>query len=307
MTTLQRLQAYRDNPNISQSELKAILSGKQLNKKPSLTMLLGSYLDACLLTPEIKNELYIVSDIERPTQTIVDLCESLYDWIVNGGEQLSDNLEDHLSTIEQWIDIQDYYKNRPKTRVEKFIKEGQDWWTVLVNKGEKEIITSLEELNTELTCLTLQSDSDLDWLWKGQFQKDFYWEEDGIGCKGLGDICIENCYVDLKYTTCNTIEDWIKVCANLNYPFQMAFYKSGLNVEQCKWLVVSKDWHQLVDVNEFMLQIGKWGYSKYENIRIGKVTHEIEKRYYGYKDGLEMIKGVNKSINQIYSECIIGQ
>lgn len=45
MTTLERIQNYRDNPAISQSELKALLSSKFFKKKPSLTMLIGSYLD----------------------------------------------------------------------------------------------------------------------------------------------------------------------------------------------------------------------------------------------------------------------
>lgn len=310
--TVQRLQAYRDSPAISQSELKSLLSGKQFSRKPSLTMLLGSYLDCLLLTPEIKDELYYICDIDRPTQTIVDLCNSLFSWVGTGfvyDEEIpvETDLTKYSLQIEQWIETEDYYSNRPNTRVDKFIKEAKDWWKVVVQKGEREIITTMEQVETELMVMTLLNDCELNWLWKGEFQKDFYWTEKGIDCKGLGDICLPGAYVDLKYTTCPNLESWIKVCANLNYPFQMAFYKSGLNVDKCYWLVVSKDWRALVEVNELMLQIGKWGYSKWENIRIGKVETEIEKHYPGYIDGLDLIKGKTKDINELYTECILGQ
>lgn len=308
MTTLERLQKYRDNPSVSQSELKALLSGKSINKKPSLVMLLGSYLDCVLLTPEIKDDLYYVCDVERPTPKIVEMCEYLQQWISIGFDYdknipMDSNLTYYELVIEQWIQTQDYYNNRPNTRVDKFINEAKEWWEVLVQKGEREIITTIEDIETELLCIRLKRDLTLSWLWKGEFQKDFYWTEEGIDCKGLGDIVHPSVYVDLKYTTCSNIKDWIKVACSLNYPFQMAFYKSGLKVDKCKWLVVNKDWHELVNVTNLMLQIGKWGYSKREVIQIGKVETLLDKKTYGYMDGLALIKGQQeKTIEQLYLE-----
>lgn len=306
--TIEKLQAYRDNPAISQSEIKALLNGKSIGKKPSLTMLLGSYLDCVLLTPEIKDDLYYVCDVERPTPKIEEMCESFYKWIegdalLREGYEWVPVLEEHLDEIQQWIDTQDYYNNRPNTRVDKFINEAKEWWEVLVQKGEREIITTIEDIETELLCIRLKRDLTLSWLWKGEFQKDFYWTEEGIDCKGLGDIVHPSVYVDLKYTTCSNIKDWIKVACSLNYPFQMAFYKSGLKVDKCKWLVVNKDWHELVNVTNLMLQIGKWGYSKREVIQIGKVETLLDKKTYGYMDGLALIKGQQeKTIEQLYLE-----
>ncbi len=294
MTSLQEIQDYRDHPNISQSELKAIL-GKGSLTKPSLSMLLGNYLDVHLLTPHLQDELFIVWNGVRPTQTIVDMCDSLYNWIDSGLllVDVKPDLNVYRDEIEQWIETQSYYSNRPNTRVNKFIEEAKDWWDILTRKGDKQIITGIEQTITELITLRLLNDYELEWLWKGEFQKPFYWTEEEIGCKGLGDILTPNCYVDLKFTTCRNLDEWWKICANLNYPFQMAFYKSGLKVDKCKWLVVNNDWHQLVDVTEIQFQIGKWGYSKTQKIKVGKVEFEVEKKTPGYMDGLEMIKGKN--------------
>lgn len=304
MTTIQRLREYREHPNISQTELKGLLAGKTKRFKPSLATLIGGYLDAVLLTPEIVDDLYYIADIERPTQTIVDLCNNLYQWCWNIHNP---NLQNHLVEIEQWIETKDYYNNRPKTRVKKFIEEASEWWKVLVEKGEKEIITTSEQLDNELICMRLKDDPELDWLWQGEFQKDFYWEEEGIRCKGLGDICLEDCYVDLKYTTCNTINDWIKVCSNLNYPFQMAFYKSGLKFDKGYWLVTNKDWHQLVEVTPLMFNIGKFGYRKREVLRIDKEEISQVKKIPGYLDGLNILNGniPVKTIEQMYLENLV--
>lgn len=306
MTSLQKLKEYRDNPSYSQSELKAILSGKSYTKKPSLTMLIGSYVDCVLTCGHLKDELFYVVDVSRPTDKIVELCESFYKWVsvdYQFSEQVIEtDLEKYKELIEDWIETVDYYSNRPKTRVEKFIKEAKEWWSVLVQKGDRQIITSMEELETELILLNLQKDVRWDWISKGEFQKDFYWEEQGVACKGLGDICFDDVYIDIKYTTCPNLNEWVKVCANLSYPFQTAFYRSGLGFKKGYWLVVHKDWHELVEVSDLMYQVGKWGYDKKETIRIGKVEMNTWKHVHGYKDGLNLVNGEASltNFNQLY-------
>lgn len=306
MITLDKLEQYRQNPATSQSELKAILSGKSYTKKPSLTMLIGSYVDTMITCPHLKDDLYYVVNISRPTDKIVELCESFYSWVsvdYQFSEQVKEtDLEEYKGLIEDWIETVDYYSNRPKTRVEKFIKEAKEWWSVLVQKGDRQIITSMEELETELILLNLQNDLRWGWISKGEFQKDFYWEEEGVACKGLGDICFDDVYIDIKYTTCSNLNEWMKVCTNLNYPFQMAFYKSGLGFKKGYWLVVHKDWHELVEVTDLMYQIGKWGYDKKETIRIGKVEMDTWKHVNGYMDGLNLVNGVASltNFNQLY-------
>lgn len=302
MTSLQKLKDYRDHPSYSQSELKAILSGKSYTKKPSLNMLIGSYVDCVLTCGHLKDELFYVVDVSRPTDKIVELCESFYRWVDSNDTTILLNLEEYILDITGWIETQDYYNNRPKTRVSTFIKEAKEWWTVLVQKGDRQIITSMEELETELILLNLQSDLRWDWISKGEFQKDFYWTEYGVACKGLGDICFEDVYIDIKYTTCPNLNEWMKVCANLNYPFQMAFYKSGLKFKKGYWLVVHKDWHELVEVSDLMYQIGKWGYDKKETIRIGKVEMDIWNHVNGYQDGLNLVNGGASltDFNQLY-------
>lgn len=298
MITLQQIQEYRENPAYSQSDLRHILSKGTKGFKPSLAILMGSYLDCKLTCPHLAQELYYISDIKRPTQTIQDLCKSLYEWLDKDTlliDPWKPNLEEHVEQIEEWINFESYYANRPRTRVKTFIEEASEWWAVFIQKGDKQIITSIEDLETDLIIIKLKNEKDLEWLWGGDFQKPFYWIEEGIECKGLGDIVLENTYVDLKYTTCESLHEWWKVCTSLNYPFQMAFYKSGLGVDKCYWLVVNKNWHQLIEVNELMLAIGKWGYDKYEKIKIGKVEYEVNKRTYGYIDALYCINSTENS------------
>ena len=276
MVTLKSINDYRNNNAFSQTDLKNLLKGSYKKYKPSLAQTVGSYLDVALLTPHLKDELFYTCDVSRPTDKIVELCESLYDWVTSWtDEEQTSDLESYEEIIEQWIETQDYYNNRPKTRVSKFIEEAKEWWTVLVQRGDRQIITTVEELEAELMLLNLQRDMRWDWISKGEFQKDFYWTEEGVACKGLGDICFENVYIDIKYTTCANPREWMKVCANLNYPFQMAFYKSGLGFKKGYWLVIHKDWHELIEVEDIMYQTGKWGYDKKQTIRIGKVEFDV--------------------------------
>lgn len=306
MTTLERIKKYREVDSLSQSELKALLSGKFFKKKPSLVQTIGSYIDCIITCSEIKDDLFYTCDVSRPTDKIVELCESFYKWVSVdyqfSKQVMETDLEKYKGLIEDWIETVDYYSNRPKTRVEKFIKEAKEWWSVLVQKGDRQIITSMEELETELILLNLQGDLRWDWISKGEFQKDFYWEEQGVPCKGLGDICFDDVYIDIKYTTCPNLNEWVKVCANLSYPFQMAFYRSGLGFKKGYWLVVHKDWHELVEVSDLMYQVGKWGYDKKETIRIGKVEMDTWKHVHGYKDGLNLVNGEASltNFNQLY-------
>lgn len=295
MTSLQKLKDYRNNSSISQSELKALLSGKSYTKKPSLVMLIGSYVDCVLTCPHLKDDLYYVVDVSRPTDKIVELCESFYKWVsvdYQFSEQVIEtDLEKYKGLIEDWIETVDYYSNRPKTRVEKFIKEAKEWWSVLVSKKDREIITSVEEVETELMCLRLKTDPELSWLWTGRYQVPVWFELEGVQCKALGDILGDNWYVDLKYTSCETLEEWWKVCASLNYPFQMAFYKAGFGFEKGYWLVVNKNWHQLIKVTDLMFKIGKWGCMVNKKFTVNGDNHELTTKVCGYMDGIDLING----------------
>lgn len=305
MTTLERIKKYREVDSLSQSELKALLSGKSFKKKPSLVQTIGSYIDCIITCSEIKDDLFFITNASRPTDKIVELCASFYNWIeqavIGYTNPFYNELEKHKDEIEHWLEFQSYYNNRPKTRVNTFIEEAKEWWTVLVQREDRQIITTVEELEAELMLLNLQRDMRWDWISKGEFQKDFYWNEEGVACKGLGDICFDDVYIDIKYTTCPNPREWMKVCANLNYPFQMAFYKSGLGFKKGYWLVVHKDWHELIEVEDIMYQTGKWGYDKKQTIRIGKVEFDTWIHTPGYIDGINLVKGLPlTNFNQLY-------
>jgi hypothetical protein len=280
--SLEGIKNYRDHPNLSQTDLKNLISSKKPFKE-SLSSLLGSYLDSLLLlTKEDFESLWVISDVKRPTETIVDLCDRFREYV----KEVSPNLEGYRQEIKEWIIFTDYYSNRKvDSRTDTFIKEAFDWWNVLVDLGEKRMITSAEATRFELIRDDLMSDPEFSkWLEDGWFQKDFYWDENGVGCKGLADIVREKsnrvALMDLKYTTCTSLREWIKVCISLGYPFQMAFYKRGLEVTMkkgvdCFWMVIGDGWKEVIKIPKEIVNIGKTGYYRKDVIYPGNV----EKKY----------------------------
>lgn len=289
MTTIERVKAYRDFPAVSQTQLKALLSGKQF-KGESLSMILGSYLDCLLTTPDMLDDLFMVGDMKRPTAKIVELCEGLEGW------DLGEDLSQHRDEVEEYLSFQDYYNNRPDTRVDKFIKEAGEWWAFKHSLGDKKLITQEEVESFLLTEMSLKADPELDYLWQGDFQKEFYWRELEVNCKGLADIYAQRECVDIKYTTCATLREWTRVCVNLNYPFQLAFYKSGLednfyDVTNSRWLVVGQGWHSMVDCTLTMLKVGRHGADIECKVNVNGNIVPLTKHIPGYRDGLRLYKG----------------
>ena len=243
--TLKGIQNYRNNPAVSQSELKAFLSGKKFTGE-SLSMMFGSYIDGLItMLPEEIQELYVVADQKRPSDTVVTLINQ-FKWVL---EQYDSNLNPELSSyqnrLETFLQGKEWYPNlSPTAQATNLISKGGDWWNFIISSGDRTIITNSEKERLELIYQNLLDKFLRNGLEKGKsdqidvyFQKELYWEEpvttNGVTkqvyCKGLADIIIETdlsvVEIDIKYTDAKTLEGWIYIIRELNYPFQKAFYK----------------------------------------------------------------------------------
>ncbi len=308
-STLKDIKDYRDNPAVSQSYLKELLSGKKFDGRQSLPALFGSYFDMMITMPDALDEVYVVSDVKRPSETICDLVNGFMNYLLYEDMLVSPNLNDHQEGLFEWMPTTDYYTNRKlESRIIEFIKNGTDWWRTKVELGEKEIITSAEKALVEQTYTRLYTNSELRWIFDDSrqdiyYQYPFYWTEDEINCKGLADIVLKKdfsqCEIDIKYTTAPNIETWFNIAMTLGYPIQKAFYKSGLElgkvfpVEQTYWLVCSPYWAKLVPVSSEILSLGKDGAKLKKGIFYGETTHQIIKEFRGYKEGLRLYKELN--------------
>lgn len=303
--TLEGVDKYRNHPNKSQSDLKAFMDGKTYSGKPSLAIELGSYID-CLLTlePGVAKKVYWPTECERPNDTIMNILYKLKQFVPENKP-----LREYGELLENFMLSTDYYANRsPTQRAENLIKHGEDWWQEYIDHPTAVMISKSDADKMEQQYLRIINSA----LWKKlpelgdiYFQKDFYWErsvkkEDSImqvDLKGLADFIVvtdkEILEFDLKFTECSTIEMWLWVAKEKNYPFQKAFYKEGLERNfnlpvKSYWLVISQNFMHMVNANQDVLNIGSKGLERVNYVKLdGKVLPQVSKISYGYEEALE--------------------
>jgi len=303
--TIEGVSAYRDYLAASSSYLKELLTGKKFSGKQSLPVLMGSYLDMMITMPDALDNVYVESDVKRPSETITDLVDGFMTNLLFDVVELNPDINFHKAELTEYISHSEYFLNRkPESRVSEFLKTGADWWRTKVELGEKEIITSSEKALMEKAYIQLITNPEVNWLFKDDdcdiyYQREFYWTEDEVSCKGLADFTRESTdiiEVDIKYTTCPNIETWFRIMMDLNYPIQKAFYKSGLQSKGKRvvcsyWLVVSPYWTKLVPVTLLLLHHGKYGGTVKRGVYTGRFEErDVAKTIYGYKKGLILYK-----------------
>jgi hypothetical protein len=331
-STLQQIREYRDSPALNQTFVKQLLEGKTKTFKPSLASLYGSYLDCMLTSPELLHQIYEVGAFKRPTDKVVELVEDLFaeitveplDW--EGPEDfmyvLHSNLELHTEQVETFLATRDYYNNRPKTRVEQFIKEASAYWKFKVDIGEKTLITEEEQLKFELIATRVCLHTGIKEYFEDKpgvdiyYQYIFYFTIDGVECKGMADIIVVDhaknliTIIDAKFTTARTLKDWIKIAFNLDYPLQLAWYREGIKQNfvgyntECKWLTINADCEWLLPVSNFILKLGKFGgIFGQQKLTTRTDCREIPRTFPGFLEGVQLYKHYAKhgNLNPLYT------
>lgn len=293
--TLDGIKRYREHPAINQSLLKDVFEGRKRDKWDSISILLGSYLDA-KVTLEEADDTFVFFEGKRPSEAVTLLCDKLK-WSLGEWKPLSE------CELEVFLADKDFYANlQPEGQAKNFVSKANDWWEFLRDSEDKFILTQSEKDAQDLLATKVS------WFINGilpneehtlYYQKELYWSYMGIECKGLADMVIETnneiIEIDLKFTTAKTLSSWAFVARDLNYPFQKSFYREGLRDEGKKisqfWLVVGPNFINLVPFTRKMFDFGLNGYFEHTKTLTGtQNTMRISKRKYGVIEAINFYK-----------------
>jgi hypothetical protein len=203
---------YYSSEGINQSLLKAVMSdvfsferSENLYYEEKTHFLVGSFSDDLMFqTDKYIDDNYVImgSEVQRPSATILSILHQVKD---NNWARLP--LADCKVKLQAACDDHNYHIKRRKdvveedTRVISIINDYSNYFD-LINKEDNVTILNEDEFNLSTAMVTaLQSSK----FTKEVFQFDdpnrifipqfpFYWERDGMSCKGLPDLII----IDLK-------------------------------------------------------------------------------------------------------------
>lgn len=303
--TIEDLRRYRDDPSVSQSQLKALIGG---GKKDSKKLLTGSVVDMMLTTDHLFDELFVVMDNKKPSDSVCEILDSAF----NG--RMSDDYGSNLDNIVETARRVQYQERLSNEALRKTFSNDrcESYWNALKEIENGKQIVSLDEIEkaayvasmakmSSVTAKYLLNVDDND----RYYQVPIYWF-DNVPCKGLLDMVIvehdtKTVYiVDVK-TTSSNITEWFSVARSLNYPFQMAFYRDGWGKQEmywdydvkCRWIVINTSDGRfepyIVECTEEMLNLGRYGgefISKCWNIN-GEVVMG-KKKVWGYKELIDV-------------------
>ena len=234
-------EVYRADPALSYSKLsqffkngpRALISNEKIDT-PSLRM--GSLVDCILTAPEEFDDRFYVADIDRFSDTIRKIIESVYNNLPNGHNEIE--LED--GNLIDYINQAEYQTNwKDETRIKKVIEQGRDYFTVLKYSTGK-IVISPQEFSEASQCVqTLKTHPFTYQIFDCNedeeifYQLKFKIEIDGIPFRFMMDICKVNhkdkwiLPIDLK-TTGKSSEEFEKSFLDWCYWIQGGSYSAGL-------------------------------------------------------------------------------
>ncbi len=318
--SIEDLEQYRSSDYISQSFLKMVLANNvKKDFKESIAIVLGSYVDMLLTSPDLSQSLFIEDLAKRPSDTIRGFLVNTFKVLEN--EKVNENLETYRDLLINTARQAGYQNNWGDDAIWKSIfKDGEEYWKFLIQSKGRTIITS-EEMRLSKTIASLAMSHPLTGKYfidqpnvDKYYQLPLYWLYEDLPCKGLVDILIvehetKTIYLtDIKSTGVYNIDEWVRVCRTKNYQMQMSWYKLGVErnfqdlIEQgykieCRWIVIPmnefsfKPW--VIPCTQMLLDIGMYGYAKQVVSTIPTDNQEYKKtkkvKYYG---------GINESLER---------
>ena len=243
MTKKEALQAYRDSDAISQSFLKKVLvNDNREEKKGKIQFIVGSLVDAILTTPELVDDWFYISNIQKyPTPQIKEVFDTYYQMLCDNDLPIVWDDTALLSVFRQ------VSNSRSKDdKVLESLNAEADYWNNLFDAGGRQIVSQEYWNKCHLVASSLLTNSvTFDYFISDLnkeviFQQPLYWKYTDINegfeidCKGLLDILIVDHYnktvqiADLK-TTADSLTTWkYNVSRRHRTDFQLAFYHYGV-------------------------------------------------------------------------------
>jgi hypothetical protein len=286
--------------------------------KETVPMLIGSYMDSLLTSPDLTDDLFQVGLAKRPSDTIKGFLDVLWS---EQEESISQNLDvdGYKTRVIELVRAANYQPKWGDDAIWKSVlTDGQAYWEELISSQGKMLITKSEQEQCEniaqLACsspITGKYFLDQDNIIK-HYQKPLYWTCEELSCKGLLDILIfeeetKTIYIiDIKSTGVSTLREWFNVCRQKNYPFQMAWYKEGVIQEyypmfedgwkiECRWLVLPTEFFKpwVVPCTDLMLEVGRHGCLKFKttyNFESANQVNYTSERIYGFEEAIRRYK-----------------
>lgn len=168
---------YRADPAISYSTLstfakKGIKGLKEIVdgvKFSSSSLRHGSLVDTILTDRDNFDNLYIVADYNKPTETIRVIVDSLWEHTLEIGydKPLDDFSVDHTETMLNIINSHNYGGDnwRPQTKINKILEEGREYYELLaLTKGDKELVHQEEFDLAEACVIEIYDNEYTSWL-----------------------------------------------------------------------------------------------------------------------------------------------
>lgn len=315
----QAIQDYVESSAVNQSKLKLLgISAQAFQevKEPDLFFeekehfLIGKAVDDAITMGEgYWNEHYYISNITKPSDTIMSIIQQVFQ------SRTSDNLFDNdiLSAIE----AHNYQPNwKIDTKISKVSTEGEGYWFELLQSEGKQVLDS----NQYMKCLSIVNQltehrftkhyfTDIP-SWDTYYQVPIYFTVDGIECKALLDMII----VDHEFKTIipidiKTIGDYTKFfdyqSKKRRYDIQASWYMEAVkqwiidnnlkeyHLDNFKFIVASttKQCDPLIyRTDQVFIKVGKYGLTKKVDCSVSKYKFTSYIDNYGWEKLLKIYK-----------------
>lgn len=232
---------YRNHNAISQSQLKALLSGIGIYKhvrSNGVHFLLGDAVDILLTQgKQVFDDKYYVSTIKLPSESIVRVVNLVFN------DYPYSNDGDYLNAIVEACNTVEYgMKWKRDTRVNKIIKEGGSYWEELKKSYGKTIIDSVQNntIKAIVESLTTHEFTKDIFNCKSEDQLAIYFNYKGVECKAL----LDRVNIDDEFKTLQPID--LKTTGDYTGNFRFNARKFRYDI-QAAWYTLAlehwKIWH----------------------------------------------------------------
>ena len=235
-----------------------------LDQKESFSLYAGTTIHQYLLEPHT----FMVSDVERPSDTIVKIIEKVYG--ITKGEMDTDINSHHEYLFGSAKEFGYGQSWKPETLIKKIIDQGKDYYDFLLRADGKICIDQKmagmlanikESVNNHAYVKELLFETE------GSNEEDVYWGPNEM-YKSKIDRYTSNALIDLK-TTSKALSFFRDSFDYYHYDRQMAFYKDALAwigkpVQRCFIIAIETTGYNQVRVFEIGEKLIDEGRQKYQ-------------------------------------------
>ena len=246
-TSKSEIDKYRENPALSQSDLKKLLLGldaftKEEPESETLPMIIGSAVDTILTGQkgDFEKEFYI-STVTKPSDTMEAMLVAIY----NNAPDKNLGLDDLKDLVEEVVTDFNYQPNwKIETRISKVVENFGYYEELKASAGKTvisldtmtiidNVVNSLQTNPVTASLFSTTERTNIDFY----YQLPIFWEYMGVNCKGLIDLVIVEKDMeglvrsvtpyDLKTMGESTLK-FIDSVKKRRYDIQAAWYTYGL-------------------------------------------------------------------------------